>query len=148
MQDDTKHSGDEAQQSKANSKVGQAGPDQIGVSNSLNKEAEPIGTGEYLTPSTPELILPEEVDRIGVRVSTDHPRLTEKDRALGIKPAGESALVPSASSSTVKFTMSDEEIEEALKVPPSESRRFRGELANLIRQRIHEGLLKALRIGG
>ena len=51
MQDDTKHSGDVAKQAKINS-TGPVGLDQTGTGSSLNKEAEPIGTGEYLTPSS------------------------------------------------------------------------------------------------
>ena len=113
-------------------------------SGSVNKEVEPGSVSEFLKPSTPELELPEEVERTGATVTPEHPQLKQADRQAGIQPAGESVPAPNLLP-LVKFSVSDEEIEENLKAPPTTSRRFLGALEKLIKERIMKDFL---RIGG
>ena len=108
---------------------------------STNKEVEPGPGSEFPTPSTPELKLSREVEQAGGRVSREHPRLTPVERPAAIKPAGE-AVPTSPLPPVVKFSASDEAIDEALKAPPTTSRRFWSELADLIRKRLKEGFVR------
>ncbi|MBI2034720.1 MAG: hypothetical protein HYT11_03245 [Candidatus Levybacteria bacterium] len=119
-------------------------PDQIGVSSSMHKESEPVGSSEFIRPSTPEIELPEEVERTGVTVTPAHPRLTQVQRKAGIEPAKESVPIPGVP--VVKLpAIDDERLMEMEKGYATDSGKYYSKLYKLILERIKLGLL---RLGG
>ena len=57
------------------------------------KEAPASPSKEWITPSTPEVVLPQEVKEAGVETKTDFPQLTPEQKAAGLQVAKEATEV-------------------------------------------------------
>lgn len=110
------------------------------VSGSVNKESEPMSTGEYLRPSTPELELPEEVEKVGVQVTPERPQIKHIDRQT-IEHAKES--VPLANVPLVRLSAISDEDRARLKAgSPTDSGKFWITLYEFVLERINRKLAK------
>lgn len=86
---------------------------------SMNKEKDGGNFSENIKPSEPEIKVNEQLRNIGIVANTDKPKLDEVHEQIGVKASAEASPVVTQPIGKVALPMSEEEVDQTLKMGQS-----------------------------